>query len=525
MTATLSDRLSSEFVNTPLTDYSSPANAAAQREAVERVRNQLGVSYPLIIHGEKIHTSATITSINPARPDEVVGVLSSASREDADKALAAAAEVFETWRFTPPEKRAQYLIDAAELMTQRRLELNAWLMFETGKTWVEADADVAEAIDFLNFYAREMWRLSQEQPITHIPGEENKLTYIPLGVGVVIPPWNFPMAIMAGMTTASVVAGNTVVLKPASTSAVIAARFVAIMEEVGLPKGVINFVPGSGSVIGDYLVADKRTRFIAFTGSRDVGLRINKLAAEHQPGQLWIKRAILEMGGKDAIVVDETADLDAAAAGIVSSAFGFQGQKCSAGSRAIIVAQVYDEVVAKALQIAQKIVIGDPEVEGIGFGPVIDANAFQKIREYIAIGQQEATLALGGEDAGRAGYYIPPTIFTNVDGAARIAQEEIFGPVLAMIKASDFEDAMHIANSTEYGLTGAVYSRDETRLAHAAEVFHVGNLYFNRKCTGALVGAHPFGGFNMSGTDSKAGGRDYLLLFTQAKVVSAKKVN
>jgi 1-pyrroline-5-carboxylate dehydrogenase len=356
----------------------------------------------------------------------------------------------------------------------------------------------------------------------HIEGEDNQLVYIPLGVGAVIPPWNFPVAIMVGMTSASFVTGNTVVLKPASTSPMIAWQFMRILEDVGLPAGVVNFLTGSGSIIGDALIEHPMVRFIAFTGSRDVGLRINQLAAKPHKGQPWLKRAVLEMGGKDAVVVDETADLDAAAEGIVASAFGFQGQKCSAGSRAIIVGQVYDQVLQKVIDKTKQLSVGDVTKPETYMGPVVDENAMQKITGYIEIGKHEGRLVAGGGHHG-PGYFIEPTVFADVDPHARIAQEEIFGPVLAVIKANDFDDALHIANDTEYGLTGSLYSRDQQRIERAKEEYHVGNLYFNRKSTGALVGVHPFGGFNMSGTDSKAGGRDYLLLFTQAKAISAKK--
>jgi 1-pyrroline-5-carboxylate dehydrogenase len=397
------------------------------------------------------------------------------------------------------------------------------MIYEVGKSWPEADADTAEAIDFLEFYAREMVRLAEEQPIAKIEGEDNQLVYIPLGVGAVIPPWNFPAAIMVGMTSASFVTGNTVVLKPASTSPMIAWQSVRILEDVGLPAGVVNFLTGSGSAIGDALIEHPQVRFIAFTGSRDVGLRINELAAKPHKGQRWLKRAILEMGGKDAVVVDETADLDAAADGIVASAFGFQGQKCSAGSRAIIVEKVYDQVLQKVIEKTKQLPVGDVTRPETYMGPVVDENALQKISGYIEVGKKEGRLVAGGEHHG-PGYFIEPTVFADVDPHARIAQEEIFGPVLAVIKAKDFDDALHIANDTEYGLTGSLYSKDEKRIERAEQEYHVGNLYFNRKCTGALVGVHPFGGFNMSGTDSKAGGRDYLLLFTQAKAISAKKV-
>ncbi|MBV9713361.1 MAG: L-glutamate gamma-semialdehyde dehydrogenase, partial [Ktedonobacteraceae bacterium] len=497
-------------------------NRRAQAEALEQVRNEFGRTYPLIIGGKKIANEDTFASINPSQPDQVVGYFARASVEQAKEAVQAASAAFETWKRVPAEERAGYLFKAADLLRQRRFIMNAWMIYEVGKSWIEADADTAEAIDFLEFYAREMLRLADEQPVTRIAGEENKLVYIPLGVGAVIPPWNFPCAIMIGMTSAAFVAGNTVILKPASTAAAIAAEFIRILEAIGLPAGVVNFLPGSGSVVGDALVDNPQLRFIAFTGSRDVGLRIYERASKHQRGQRWLKRSILEMGGKDAVVVDETADLDAAAEGIVASAFGFQGQKCSAGSRAIIVEQVYDSVLQKVIERTKRLTLGDVTKPETYMGPVVDENAMKKILEYINIGKSEGRLVLGGGHSG-PGYFIEPTIIADVDPQARIAQEEIFGPVLAVIKARDFDDALHIANDTEYGLTGSLYSRNEQRIERAREEYHVGNLYFNRKSTGALVGVHPFGGFNMSGTDSKAGGRDYLLLFTQAKAISAKK--
>ncbi|HEU5200064.1 MAG TPA: L-glutamate gamma-semialdehyde dehydrogenase [Ktedonobacterales bacterium] len=513
-----------EFKNCPLTDFSVEANRQAQEAALKKVEGALGKTYPLIIGGEQITTGETFASVNPAEPGQVVGYMVKATVEHANKAVEVAARTFETWKRVPAAERAGYLFKAAEVMRQRRFEINAWMIYETSKSWVEADADTAEAIDFLEFYGREMLRLAEKQPLTRLPDEDSDLAYIPLGVGVAIPPWNFPCAIMAGLTTSAIVAGNTVILKPASTAPVIAAQFVRILQEVGLPAGVVNFLPGPGGAIGDALVMHPKVRFISFTGSRDVGLRINELAARHQPGQIWIKRTVLEMGGKDSLVVDETADLEAAAAGIVTSAFGFQGQKCSAGSRAIIVGQVYDEVVQKVVEKARKLTMGDPTDPKTYMGAVIDENAYRKISDYIEVGKQEGTLLLGGTPKGdpKNGYFIEPTVIADVAPSARIAQEEIFGPVLAIIKAKDFDDALNIANSTEYGLTGSLYSRDRQRIEQAKQEFHVGNLYFNRKCTGAMVGVHPFGGFNMSGTDSKAGGRDYLLLFTQAKAVSEK---
>lgn len=518
----VTSRAQQPFINEPFTNFTKEENKRAQTEALEQVKSELGRTYPLIIDGKKITNDDTFASVNPAQPDQVIGYFSRATIEQTNKAVEAAAAAFETWKRVPAAERAGYLFAAADLMRQRRFLINAWMIYEVGKSWAEADGDTAEAIDFLEFYAREMILLANEQPLVRIEGEDNQLVYIPLGVGAVIPPWNFPCAIMAGMTSASFVTGNTVILKPASTSPAIAYQFMRILEEVGLPAGVVNFLTGSGSVIGDALVENPTVRFIAFTGSRDVGLRIYERASRYQQGQRWLKRSILEMGGKDAVVVDETADLDAAAEGIVSSAFGFQGQKCSAGSRAIVVGQVYDQVLQKVLEHTKKLTVGDVTQPGTYMGPVIDENAMKKILDYIEIGKKEGRLVAGGSHQG-PGYFIEPTIFADVDPQARIAQEEIFGPVLAVIKAKDFEDALRIANDTEYGLTGSLYSHDPKRIERAKEEYHVGNLYFNRKCTGALVGVHPFGGFNMSGTDSKAGGSDYLLLFTQAKAISAKK--
>ena len=522
MIESVASRAKTPFKNEALTDFTTPENRQAQGEALEQVKSELGQTYPLIIGGEKIFSKETFASVNPSQPDQVIGYFARASVEQADEAVKAAAAAFETWKRVPAEERAGYLFAAADLLKQRRFYVNAWMIYEVGKSWPEADGDTAEAIDFLEFYAREMVRLAEDHPLVRIEGEDNQLVYIPLGVGAVIPPWNFPVAIMVGMTSASFVTGNTVVLKPASTSPMIAWQFMRILEDVGLPAGVVNFLTGSGSIIGDALIEHPMVRFIAFTGSRDVGLRINQLAAKPHKGQLWLKRAVLEMGGKDAVVVDETADLDAAAEGIVASAFGFQGQKCSAGSRAIIVGQVYDQVLQKVIDKTKQLSVGDVTKLETYMGPVVDENAMQKITGYIEIGKHEGRLVAGGGHHG-PGYFIEPTVFADVDPHARIAQEEIFGPVLAVIKANDFDDALHIANDTEYGLTGSLYSRDQQRIERAKEEYHVGNLYFNRKSTGALVGVHPFGGFNMSGTDSKAGGRDYLLLFTQAKAISAKK--
>lgn len=513
-----------EFHNEPFTNFAVEANRQAYADALTKVRAQLGHTYPLIINGERITTEETATSVNPARPQEVIGRFAEATVEHANQAMEAAANAFQTWSNVPAEERAGYLLKAAAIMRRRKFELCAWLTFEVSKSWAEADADVAEAIDFCEYYAHQMLSLSGPQETVPVPGENNELRYIPLGVGAVIPPWNFPLAIALGMTAAAIVAGNTVVLKPAHTSPTIAAIFVNILnDECQLPPGVLNFVPGPGGLIGDTLVDHPLTRFIAFTGSKEIGLRIYGRASVRQPGQNWLKRTVLEMGGKDAIVVDETADLDLAAESIAFSAFGFQGQKCSACSRAIVVESVYDEVLQKVIERARKFTIGDPVEPSTYMGAVIDEKAFNKIKSYIQHGQQEGRLVLGGETGdGSDGYFIPPTIVADVPEGGRLACEEIFGPVLAFVKARDFEHAEQIFNSTEFGLTGGLISRSRERLERAKRTFHVGNLYLNRKITGALVGVQPFGGFNMSGTDSKAGGPDYLLLFTQAKVITER---
>jgi 1-pyrroline-5-carboxylate dehydrogenase len=509
-----------EFRNESYLDFSDPKEKAKMEKAIVDVGSRLGETYDIIVKGERIRTKETFSSHDPSKPDQIVGVFQRGTAHEVQQAVNAAAEAFESWRWVSPAERAEFLFRMADLARERKREIAAWEVYEVGKSWPEADADVAEAIDFMDFYGREMIRLSQPQPLVKIPSERNELTYIPLGVGAVIPPWNFPFAILVGMTTASMVAGNTVVLKPSSDSPAIAAQLMRLVEDVGVPPGVVNFLTGGGGSIGDALVGHPLVRFISFTGSKEVGLHIVELAAKTPPGQKWIKRVVAEMGGKDAIVVDEEADLDAAARGVTASAFGFQGQKCSACSRAIIVEKVYDSVVKKIVREAKKITVGPPVDPGNRMGPVINSRAMESILEYIEIGKREGRLVLGGGRAPGDGYFVNPTIIVDVAPGARIEQEEIFGPVLAVIKARDFDHALEIANDTDYGLTGAVYTANRKKIEKAAEIFHCGNLYVNRKCTGALVGVHPFGGFNMSGTDSKAGGRDYLLLFTQAKVVA-----
>jgi 1-pyrroline-5-carboxylate dehydrogenase len=512
------------FRNEPFTDFSrSGDHHHAMKEALTRVGDLLGREYPLIIGGERLHTTGKIESHNPARPAQVVGIHQNPGAELAEVAVRAALEAFESWKHVAVETRTSLLLRVAEIIRERKFDYCAWLTYEVGKNWAEADADVAETIDFLEFYAREALRLAAATTPIQYPGEKNELLYLPLGVCAVIPPWNFPFAIMAGMTAAAIVTGNTVVLKPSVDSPTIAAKFLELLEEAGMPPGVVNLCPGVGPTFGNALVEHPGVRFIAFTGSRKVGLEINAKAARTPPGQIWIKRTILEMGGKDSIIVTNDCDLDDAVAGVVAAAFGFSGQKCSACSRAIVDERVYDLFVERVLEKTAQLTVGDPATNA-NLGPVVNHAALQKILGYIEIGKSEGRLIAGGDavQTPEGGYYIAPTIFGDVDPRARIAQEEIFGPVLALIKARDFEDALAIANNTEYGLTGAVYSYDRGELDRARRDFHVGNLYLNRKCTGAMVGAHPFGGFNMSGTDSKAGGPDYLYLFTQAKSVAEK---
>lgn len=514
--------MTSEFKNEPLVDFTKNENRAALAAAVKKVGQELGKTYSLVIGGEKQTAPKTFTRFNPSRPAQAIGTFPLATAEQTEQAIAAANAAFETWKNVSAEKRSEYLFKAAAKMRERKHEFSAWMVYEAGKNFTEADADTAEAIDFLEFYARENLRYYGPQPITPVPGEKNEMVYIPLGVGAVIPPWNFPLAIMVGMSSAAIVTGNTVVLKPSSEAPTIAYKFFELMEEVGLPKGVFNFLPGSGSLVGNIMVEHPKIRFIAFTGSKEVGLQINEKAAKPRAGQIWIKRVIAEMGGKDAIIVDRDADLEAAVTGVAAAAFGFQGQKCSACSRAIIDETIYDSFLAKLTEKVGVLKIGPTDDPEVNMGPVISESAMKTILDYIEAGKKEGRLLTGGDRVPGHGWFIRPTVIADVKPGAKIEQEEIFGPVLAVIKAKDFDDALKIANGTEFGLTGAVYTKDEKKLERAKREFHVGNLYLNRKCTGAWVGGHPFGGFNMSGTDSKAGGRDYLLLFLQAKSIARK---
>jgi len=514
------------FRNEPFVDFKTPENIRNMQTALDLVGGQLGREYDLVIGGRRLRTEAKIRSLNPARPSQIVGFHQKAGAGHAEEAMQAALRAFEFWSRTSTNERVSLLLNAAEIIRSRRFEFCAWLTYEVGKNWAEADADVGETIDFLEFYAREALRLAAAVPPIQYPGERDELLYIPLGVGAVISPWNFPFAIMAGMTAASIVTGNTVILKPSSDAPTIAAKFIEVLEEAGLPSGVVNFCPGSGAEFGNAIVEHPKTRFIAFTGSKKVGLEIHERAAKLRLGQIWIKRTILEMGGKDSILICADADLDRAVEGVVDSAFGFSGQKCSACSRAIVEAPIYEVFIERIRERAAQLTVGDPAANH-NLGPVINKAALNSMLAYIEIGRKEGKLIAGGSprrppQTADGGFFLEPTIFSEIPPRAVLAQEEIFGPVLALIKVESFEEGLQVANNTEYGLTGALYTADRERLNHARREFHVGNLYFNRKCTGAMVGAHPFGGFNMSGTDSKAGGPDYLTLFTQAKSVAEK---
>ncbi len=513
-----------EFRNEPFTDFSRPENAEAMRAALEKVRGEFGREYPIVINGENISLESKFKSINPAKTSEVVGVFPEGDTDTSlvERAIDAATEAFKTWRNVAAAERADYLFRIAGIMRERKHELSAWMVFEVSKTWAEADGDTAEAIDFCEFYGREMLRWAEEQPITPYPGEDNSFEYIPLGVGAIIPPWNFPLAIMAGMTMAAVVTGNTVVLKPSSDSPTIAAKFIEIVAEAGLPAGVVNFISGSAKT-GEAMVTHPKTRFISFTGSKGVGLHIVEEAAKTREGQIWIKRVVAEMGGKDAIVVADDADLDDVAPGVVSAAFGFQGQKCSACSRLIVDEKVHDELMEKVIALTAKLKTGQPTEGDTNLAAVINRRSYDNTLEYIKKAVDEGgKVVAGGSGSDAEGFFIEPTIIDNVAAGSTIEQEEVFAPVLAVIKARDYDHALEIANGTEFGLTGSVYSASQDRLDRARRDFHVGNLYLNRKCTGALVGVHPFGGFNMSGTDSKAGGREYLLQFMQGKTIAQK---
>lgn len=509
------------FVNEPERDFSSAENRAALERAIADVEAQLGGEYPLVIGGEKIFTEKKLASVNPCKKSEVVGYASTASRELADKAIKTAHEAYRSWRLVPTSVKVDYVQRLIGLVQKHRSEIAAWMILETGKNFGEADGEICEAIDFFNAYSQGAVYLEEHPvPLVDSTVENNRCDYRPIGVGLVIPPWNFPFSIMAGMAISAVVTGNTVCIKPASDSPITTCKFVELCEEAGFPKGVINLIPGSGSEIGDFIVQHPLTRFINFTGSQEIGLRISSLASQVSDGQKWIKRVVAEMGGKNAIVVDSSADLKWAAEQTAVAAFGFQGQKCSACSRAIVLSDVYDEFVALLKAEAEKITQGAGK-DNAGICAVISETAYKKITSMIEIGKTEGRLVTGGTYDDSVGYYIAPTVIADVDPASSvIANKEIFGPVVAVMKVSSYEEAISLANATEYGLTGSVFTADRAHIEYAKDNFFVGNLYINRKCTGAVVHNHPFGGYNMSGTTAKTGTVDYLYNFVQLKSVS-----
>ena len=520
---TLSDL--TPFVNEPFTDFGKEQEAAAFEQALAKTDAALPVVVRLWIDGQDREGGAgTFESRDPGKPSRVVANSAKGSREDALAAIAGAHKAFGAWSRASAGERAEYFFRAARIMRLRKHEFSAMMVYEVGKNWAEADGDTAEAIDFLEFYAREALRYARRQPITPVEGEQNELIYLPLGVGAVIPPWNFPLAILVGMTSAALVTGNTVVLKPSSDAPGIASMFVDLMKEIGLPPGVLQFVPGGGAEVGNTLVEHPLTRFVSFTGSAEVGCSIYEKASKVHPGQLWLKRVVAEMGGKDFIFVDEDADLDEAARGAHSAAFGFQGQKCSACSRLILHAAIKDAFMERFLPLVEATAIGHPAERRSWLGPMIHERAMNDTLAAIAKAKAQGNvLVAGGERAGADGWFVQPTVFTGVGRGDFLWKNELFAPVLAVHEVHSFEEGVEAANDTIFGLTGSYYGADEKRIAIAKRELHCGNLYVNRKCTGALVGAHPFGGFNMSGTDSKAGGRDYLGLFLQAKTISRRR--
>jgi 1-pyrroline-5-carboxylate dehydrogenase len=509
------------FRNEPYSDFTQEGPQQAYRRALAQVRGQLGRDYPLLVGNEPLETGHWIVSYNPCAKDEVIGRAAKAQPAQIEPVMAAAWRGYAEWSGWSMAERARTLVKLAAIMRQRKLELAAWMTLEAGKNYAEAEADTAEAIDFVEYYARESLRLAEPLPTYPYPGEENTSFLIPIGVGVVIPPWNFPLAILTGMTIGPVAVGNAVIVKPASDTPVIAAKFMECVLEAGFPPGVINYFPGGGSDIGDALVDHPRTRFINFTGSLAVGLRINERAAKVQTGQTWLKKAYMELGGKDALIIDESADLDLAAAAAAVSGYGFQGQKCSAMSRLIAVEEIYDALLEKFLARVGALILG-PAEENYPVNAVISAKAQESILGYIAKGKEQARLVLGGKPASAEGHYLEPTVFADVPEDAAIACEEIFGPVVAIMRAKDFSDALRIANDSPYGLTGGVISRRRRHIERARREFMAGNLYINRKITGALVGVQPFGGFKLSGSNAKAGGPDYLRLFMEMKTVTER---
>src|SRR6184192_761680 len=508
------------YRNSPLVNFVYKDSQDKMRSALREARQRFGEKYPLVIGGEKVWTEELTPSVNPSAPDEIVGYGSEAGIPEAERAVKAAREAFGKWSRTSVEERARLLERAADIMERRRYELSAVEVFEVGKPWNEADADIREAIDFCRFYADQMRRLGRPKLTQRVPGEESYHHYWPRGVAFVIAPWNFPIAILCGMASAGVVTGNTVIMKPSEQSIVCGVMLMQVFEEAGVPPGVLNFLSGHGSVIGAHLVDHKDVDLIAFTGSREVGLRIWQSAGITRPGQRELKRVICEMGGKNAMIVDADADLDETIMYSIYSAFGFQGQKCSALSRLILLEENYDRAMERLIPAAASLRIGNPEQPGIMVGPVIDEAAYRRILDYIEIGKKEATLAYQAKEVPPRGYFIPPTIFTDVKPTMRIAREEIFGPVLSVLKVRDLDEALEVASGTDYALTGGFFSRSPDNIERVKARLEAGNVYINRSCTGAIVGRHPFGGFKMSGSGTKAGGEDYLLQFLVPRVVT-----
>lgn len=505
----------------PLTDFSRATAREAMKAALAQVATQLGRACPPVIDGRPQATPATFDSLNPSHKRQVVGRCGRATPEQARQAVAAAIAAFSAWRDTPVKERAGYLFAAAQIMRRRRFELAAWQVYECGKQWREADADVAESIDYCEFYAREMLRLAVPRH-RDVPGEENVYFYEPRGVTIVIAPWNFPMAILCGMTAAALVAGNTAIMKPAEQSAVVGALLMGVFQEAGVPPGVVHYLPGVGEEIGPELVEHPDVAMIAFTGSRGVGLHINREAALVRPGQAQVKRVLAELGGKNAVIIDDDADLDEAVVGVRASAFGYAGQKCSACSRVIVPEPLHDAFLTRLVEATRSLVIGPAEEPGAFVGPVIDEEAYQRIRGRIEEGKGQGRLVYSG-DVGALrdeGYYIAPHIFADAAPESSLAQEEIFGPVLAVLRSRDLTHSLELANGTPYALTGGLYSRSPENIARVRREFRVGNLYINRKITGALVDRQPFGGFKMSGIGSKAGGPDYLLQFLLPRTIT-----
>ncbi|MBC8456152.1 aldehyde dehydrogenase family protein [bacterium] len=513
----------SKFVNHPPTDFTNTENISLMKGALAYVRSELGKMYPIAIGEKKYDAKDMILSRNPFEQDRIVGKIFKAEKKHAQKAIEVALETFLEWQFVPVEKRVNFLLLAAEIMRQRQMDLASWIVYEIGKNWLDADREVSDAIDSLEFYAREALRYATGQSLTKIPTVKNDLKFVPLGVGVILPSWNFPLSDLVNMTAAAIVTGNTVILQPSSESPVIAYKFLEILKEIEMPDGIVNFLPGSGAEVGEFLVKHPQIRFIGFTGSTKVGSRLIEIASKRTKEQKWIKQVIAGMSGINAIIIDKTADLKDAAKGVVESAFGFQGQKCTSCSRVIIDKAIYNKAISLILKETKNIQIGNPIDMENTFGSVIHETAMERILNFIETAKKEGELIHGGKRYGRKRFIIQPTIFKNVSADAKIVQEEVLGPVLMITKSKNFDDAIDIANNTMYGLTGAVYTKSTRNMRYAKDRFQIGNLYFNQKCASSPVDVHPFGGFNMSGTNAKSGGKDYLLQFQQAKLISSQR--